>query len=325
LLVAALGARGAETSLSFGFLDEPPGTLVALERGRLHLECRGGGSGPATVLFEAGLGGSAFEWQPVEERLPEAVRLCHYDRAGYGWSDPVWHRRDARALAGELDALLEAAALEPPFVLVAHSFGGFVARLLAARRAEDIAALVLVDTSHEEQFTRLASPGGKRMLPRGGTFVMSQAEAPEGLPAALERKVTALGRLRKTYAATYGEMASFLESAEQVGAARTARDGPFPFPVVVIRRGRDLYADSGAVGKSKTAAWAALQEDLATLGTEGRVVVAESSGHHVHVDDPDLVAREIARVLEALERGRAAPARSSDAPLTAGEDDLGGR
>ena len=307
----AAGQDGGDEPLSFGFLDTVPGERISIGPMRLHLDCREADRPPGTVeadespahgptvLFEAGLGGSSLEWWPVADRIDSAARFCVYDRAGYGWSDPSRQPRHALRLAYELDRLLAVAGIDGPLIVVAHSFGGFVARLLAERR-DDIAALVLLDSSHEEQLERLETPGGRLMMPRGGgQFVVSGNQAPENLPRKLRRKVAALNRMRKTYSAIHGEMSAFRESAEQVRAARARRGEPFPFPVTVVRRGRDLYADR-TDGAERTAVWIELQEDLAEIGRPGRLVIAEGSGHHLHADDPSLVAAEIERLLEPL-------------------------
>ena len=305
----------ADAPLSFGFLDEMPGEHHVVAGVRLHLDCDAP-AGPAdaadagapVVLFDAGLGGSALEWEPVRELLRPGVRTCTYDRAGYGWSDPSARSRPAGRLAAELAELLGVAGLDDaPVVIAAHSFGGFVARLLAARRPEAVAGLVLVDASHEQQFARLEAASGKLMLPRGRQFVISQKGAPERLPPDVRRRVEAFARLKKTYAATHGEMASFRDSAREVERARTASGAPFTVPVTVVRRGARLYPDDER-GRPKNDGWIELQEDLASLGTPGRLVVAEGAGHHVHVDAPALVADEVRRLVDVTRAARAARA-----------------
>ncbi len=310
------GEIAQDAPLSFAFLDDVPGELHEVAGMRLHLDCdapsaEGGEPDPVApvVLFEAGLGGSALEWGAVRERLRSDARTCAYDRAGYGWSDPTVRVRTAGRLAAELAELLAVAHLGgAPVIVVAHSFGGFVARLLATRRPDLVAGLVLVDSSHEEQFTRLEAVSGKLMLPRGRQFVISQSEVPEGLPPTVRRRVAALGRMRKTYAATHGELASFRASAVEVQRARAARNAPLDVPVTVIRRGGRLYPDDER-GRPKNDGWIELQQDLAALGTPGRLVVAEGAGHHVHIDAPGLVAREVRALVAGARVAAAAKAR----------------
>lgn len=309
LASASRAGAAAEEPLSFAFLDEPPGERVSVGATRLHLHCRGAdvsAGGAATVVFETGLGGNALEWSPIADALAPRARVCTYDRAGYAWSDPSLARRDARRLARELTQLLVAADIDGPLIVVAHSFGGLVARLFVEGR-EDVIGLILVDSSHEEQFERLETDGRRPLVPRSRQFVISGNAAPESLPRNIRRKVDAFARMRKTYSATHGEMAAFRDSADQVRLARRQAGAPHDFPVTVIRRGRDVYAGRTS-GAAKTAAWVEMQEDLATLGTSGRLVVAEGSGHHVHADDPTLVVAEIDRLLAPV-----APAASGAA------------
>ena len=106
--------------------------------------------------------------------------------------------------------------------------------------------------------------------------------------------------MRKTYAALHSEMSRFRESADQVRRSRVV----VPYPVVVIRRGRDLHA-TDYKGDLKTAIWKELQQDLVTLSEQGHIIVAEQSGHHVHADQPELVVNVIVSLIDeyaALEK-----------------------
>lgn len=131
----------------------------AIEAGRVDVggfelayECRGSGS--PTIIAEAGYdtaGTSAFF--ELLDPLAGISRVCTYDRAGTGTSDP---RLDAAGLTvmdevAELRALLDAAAIEPPYVLAGHSFGGFVSRLFASAYPDDTVGLLLIESSHEDE------------------------------------------------------------------------------------------------------------------------------------------------------------------------------
>lgn len=295
-LLAASGASAAGTQtddrqLEFGFIAEPTGERISLGTHRLHLECRG--QGTVTILFEPGLGGHALEWRPVENLLADRARTCTYDRAGYAWSDRSPFAHHAAQLAREADQLLDAPGIDGPLILVGHSFGGFVARQLARLREAQLIGLVLVDASHEDQFDRLEALGVNQVLPRGPNFVVSAIEVPARLPDKLQRRVAAFARMRKSYAAIHDELAAFRRSAEQLQEQREVVD----YPVRVLRRGLDLYAgqDDSA---GKNALWRELQEDLATLSHDGRVIVAAGSGHHIHVEQPELVAGVIGELID---------------------------
>jgi pimeloyl-ACP methyl ester carboxylesterase len=297
-----------EFPLDFRFVKSPTGRLIQLETHRLHLDCRG--DGLVTVLLESGLGGVSLEWGPVQKILAQRTRTCSYDRAGYGWSDPSPFPRDARQLAREADAMLRAADIDGPLLLVGHSFGGFVIRELYRRRKNDVIAMVLGDSSHEDQFRRMESSGGKAMMPRGRNFVISPIGVPENLPLDIRKKIATFSRMRKTYSATHSEMSWFRQSAEQVRRGRSVLE----IPVTVLQRGLNPYAEADIAGssvKSRVGAnidaadrndqWNNLQADLVQLSDQGRLVVAERSGHHIHSDEPELVAAIVEELLDDYE------------------------
>jgi pimeloyl-ACP methyl ester carboxylesterase len=145
-------------------LDEraypPPGKLVDVGGHRLHIRCAGQGT-PTVILEAANLGMSAH-WVRVQQQLADTTRVCAYDRAGMGWSESGPEPRDAKQISSELhDLLANVAGIEGPYVLVGHSYGGLYSRMYAARYSEEVAGVVLVDSTHPEQFTR--SPEGRAM------------------------------------------------------------------------------------------------------------------------------------------------------------------
>ena len=99
-----------------------PGKFYSVEGRRMHLYCSGTGS-PAIVI-EAGLGSDWLGWQGVQPQLAQLKRVCTYDRAGEGWSEPRPGPRDAETIARQLHALLDQADVPRPLVLIGHSAGG---------------------------------------------------------------------------------------------------------------------------------------------------------------------------------------------------------
>lgn len=117
----------------------------------LWINCRGSGS--PTIVTEAGYDASGqSSFLGVMEPLSAVSRVCSYDRAGTGASDarPGGTITSADE-ADELHRLLQGAGVDGPYVLVAHSYGGFIARLLAAQYRDEVAGLVLLDSSHEDE------------------------------------------------------------------------------------------------------------------------------------------------------------------------------
>jgi len=128
----------------------PPGRLVTVGTHRLHIRCEGDGA--PSVIFDAALGGSSLSWTLVQPAVARATRACSYDRAGFGWSDAGPLPRTAGRVADELHALLHAAAVPKPYVLVGHSYGGLVMRVYAARHPDEVAGLVLIEPAVPEEW-----------------------------------------------------------------------------------------------------------------------------------------------------------------------------
>src|SRR6266571_5585633 len=130
-----------------------PGKLIDVGGYRLHINCTG--AGRTTVILDAGLGGSSLDWSRVQPGVATFTRVCSYDRAGYGWSDSGPTPRTSERIVRELHTLLVKAGVPGPYVLVGHSFGGLNMRLYAYTYPQDVAGLVLVDSSHENDPTAL--------------------------------------------------------------------------------------------------------------------------------------------------------------------------
>ena len=129
----------------------PLGMLLQVNGHLMHLHCVGSGS--PTVVIDAGNGCFSLAWMLVQEALQATTRVCTYDRAGYGWSEPGPAPRDGARAVKELHVLLRAAGEEGPFVLVGHSLGGIHAPINAVGHSEEIAGLVLVDTAGDYVFS----------------------------------------------------------------------------------------------------------------------------------------------------------------------------
>jgi len=146
-LVGGLAAVGAIEQAIATARDRhtypPPGHLIDVGGYKLHIFCMGAGS-PTVILDHVGAGNSA-QWGLVQPEIAKMTRVCAYDRAGFGWSDPGPAPRDAQQNVQELHALLANAHIAPPYVLVGHSFGGDVARLYVDHYRDQVAGMVLVD------------------------------------------------------------------------------------------------------------------------------------------------------------------------------------
>ena len=129
----------------------PPGRVIDVGGWRLHLDCAGEPrAGQPTVILEAGIGDFSVEWSLVQPKVSRFARVCSYDRAGNGWSDIGPHPRTFRQIVYELHTLLAAAGENPPYVLVGHSYGGWLVRMFQATYPNQVAGMVLVDAGAED-------------------------------------------------------------------------------------------------------------------------------------------------------------------------------
>jgi pimeloyl-ACP methyl ester carboxylesterase len=124
-----------------------PQRLVDIGGRRLNLICTGTGS--PTVILEAGLVADSTAWRLVQPAISRTTRVCAYDRAGLGFSDPAGAPRDAAAIVGDLHTLLTNAGVAPPYVLVGWSSGGLYTRLYQYRYPAEVVGLVEVDPDSE--------------------------------------------------------------------------------------------------------------------------------------------------------------------------------
>jgi pimeloyl-ACP methyl ester carboxylesterase len=191
----------------------PPGRLIDVGGFRLHVHSTG--SGTPTVILEAALGGSAVSWSLVQPEVARFARVCSYDRAGFGWSDPGPLPRTAGRIADELRVLLRRAGIDPPFVVVGHSFAGLVMRVFATRYRADTAGLLFVDPAHPEDWVTPA--------------LKEQIKIDRGLALCRVGALAARLRIARVVAAIPG-----------VGASGLAR-----MALALMRRGRLSREDAG--------------------------------------------------------------------------------
>ena len=208
----------------------PPGRLVDIGGYRLHLWCTGDGA-PAVIL-DTGLGGSSAGWGFVQPEVARFTRVCSYDRAGMGYSDPGPSPRTARRIASELAELLARSGIAGPVVLVGASIAGFNVRVFASDHPERAAGLVLVDASHEDDAHEV--PRMARFVPLLSTigvlrlFGVSFGQSIESLAPSVRRFAQATRFRAAGYQAAADEIIHIRESA--VGSQELAPQTHHPCP-----------------------------------------------------------------------------------------------
>jgi len=232
------------------------------------------GNGDPTVILEAGLTDSAAPWSGVAPAVASFARVMTYDRPNTtaGASDPAPAPRTAADVVADLHALLDAAAIPGPYVLVGHSVGGLFVRLFASTYPDEVAGLVLVDSSHEDQDVR------RQALVSPELFAAEQQAVHQN-----------------------SEGIDLDASFAQVREARAAK--PLPsMPLIVLSGSQDEPAmfPAGWPMDVEAQLHDELQNDLASLVLNGRRIVAANSGHYVQQTQPDLVVESIRAVVEAV-------------------------
>ncbi len=295
ILVLVLVLTGFSTMLPFVTLaqEATPGASPVSARsgafdgpvdigGRsLHLRCQGEGS-PTVILEAGGYGTPSDTWDAVMPQVAQLTRVCRYDRANNqsGRSGPAPTPRTAADVVADLHALLQAADAPGPYVLVGPSVAGLFVRLYAATYPDDVAGLVLVDASHEQQPTVL----GALLTPE--ELALSQrldfeGGDPEGLLTA----------------------ESYPETLAQIrGAQQTAPLRPMPLVALVAGATEDL-TQYGYSAHEQAIWWPltrVLGADLAALVPDGRLIVVEGSGHIIHEEQPVVVVQAITDVVNAV-------------------------
>lgn len=262
-----------------------PGQRVDIGTHRLYIHCQGSGS--PSIILDAGIGGFSLEWRQVQARLAEHVRVCSYDRAGYGYSDSGPGPRTSARIAAELHTLLEKAGVPGPYLLVGHSFGGYNIRYFAHAYPDDTAGLVLVDASHPDQFARFPQqglPATIQAASNDNSIVVTRPRMSDNYPDELRRQAMILMATYKARHAQSQEFRHFMDSAAEV------RGLSLPdVPILVLSRGQRVWPDT-AYGDEMERIWAELQAELGRLSDRTLHLVAANSGHAVHFDQPQAVS-----------------------------------
>lgn len=276
----------------------PPGQLIDMGGYRLHINCVG--TGAPTVVIEAGMGDWSASWSSwVQPEVAGTTRVCTYDRAGLGWSDPGPLPRTAERFAQELHTLLQRAGIPGPYVLVGHSLGGLTVRVFTRAHPADVAGVVLIESMHPDQATQ----GKTADLPKASaqasrlsiaTFparigLLRLLAGPLGLSSGLSPEMAnayvAFSVTPRSLQTQLDEGAGMSASLSQADAVTTFGD----LPLIVLSRGLDAEPR-----------WQTMQSDLLHLSLNSRQLIADTSGHNVQLDQPDAAAEAILAMVDQL-------------------------
>jgi pimeloyl-ACP methyl ester carboxylesterase len=299
----------------------PFGQMIRAPGGSFHVNCIG--KDGITVILESGISASSLSWAKIQSEVAKFAHVCSYDRAGFGWSDRRSGERTPGRLAQELNVMLSAAELKPPYVLVGHSFGGLIVRAYAAQFPDEVCGMVLADALHPAEWAHptteqkrvlaggvllswigalLCSVGVVRLCVSlaargktrtGQTVLRSFGAQAEEVVNRIVGEVTKLpAELLLAVRAHWTQPKSFLTQARYFASLpQSSREVfnlqlPPELPLIV------LSADNSIPAR------AAEQRQLASLCEGAEHIVVAQCGHWIHLDRPELVVKAIRQVAE---------------------------
>lgn len=292
-----------------------PGQRVDVGGRRINLHCLGS-RGPSVVLL-SGLFSWSVVWYKVQPAIARQARVCAFDRAAYGFSDPPLQPQILSDVVDDLHAALQAASIPQPYVLVGHSLGGLEARLYAERWPRELAGLVLVDPSPagemlrevglpdydeaEGRETYAASMLKCALLAARGAFnPASEAfrdcsarlplDTPDAFRQAWPRFFTA-----DYFAAKVSLMSSLYTHRYDSVDRRALGD----LPLVVLTAKNTWGNTSAGIRFTQTFLeyWMAQHEALSQLSTRGQHRFIDGSGHEIPLDKPEAIIDAVETVL----------------------------
>jgi pimeloyl-ACP methyl ester carboxylesterase len=261
-----------------------PGQLIDVGGHRLHLSCTG--SGTPTVVLEPGAGEMSSNLGWITPAVARATRVCVYDRAGRGWSEPADTAQDGAQIATDLHTLLQRGHVPAPYVLAGHSFGGLYVLTFAARYPDEVAGMVLVDSTAPASAANPGTPspghgGSSNGMRRVSALVSAAARLGlarlyaqsdfGSLPPRSRDEVRASVATASTLGSTIDEYVQATASSEQAAALGDFADKP----LIVL-----------TAGSGHDAAWSAAQNRMARLATNSVHRIIDGATHE------DLIANE---------------------------------
>lgn len=253
------------------------------------------GIGKVTVIFDAGMGDDSSVWNKVAEEVSQFSRVITYDRAGLGWSEESPHERDSKVIVDELHSVLEEKDITGTIILVGHSFGGVNMQRYALTYPEDVSALVLVDSAHEDQITKMPQASFLQKY----LFKFGMWAAPVGIPRLYLSNINPEEKAKKS---TTKHQYTSLDEAEYFPRSLSELNELTPsygdMPLVVIARNKASSEIDNT--KARDLVWATLQENIATRSTNSTIIFSGARQHSIHKMQPEIVIEAIQTLAESL-------------------------
>jgi pimeloyl-ACP methyl ester carboxylesterase len=265
--------------------------------------------------FENGEPRPGYSWVWIQHKLAETTTACWYDRAGSGWSDLGPYPRDSMSQARDLHALLRAAGVSPPYVLVAEVSAALDAHVYAGAWPEDVAGLVLINGVHPDLLVKTRPGSGRiafvpafvghsedemaQLFNQVGFYRLgvpnasAPASVPEGITAAEWNTIWHLTQSSKARSALIQETASWQRSIDEARTAGSLGDRPLM-----------VVSGENAVASEHQSVWMDLQTELVRLSTRGKLVTVDEGREDLIFRMPDAVIDATRQVLDDVRQTR---------------------
>lgn len=302
--LVVLGGLFQAVSTALDRRARPQGQMVDVGGYELYLYCTGASQdGSPTVVLESGLGATSSVWGWIQPEVAKKTQVCSYDRAGMGWSDRGSPPRDAEHIAQDLHTLLTNAGIPGPYVLVGWSYGGLYIREYAGLYGDEVAGLVLMDSSYPDQW---ASTPERRALYKkvstqlrlaqvlsrlGVLRVMGLLGPDPGLPEPFNHEFKAAFAAAKDWDTQSAEFLATPAIAAQVKEARFRDD----LPLAV------LSATVHGTPASEEQVWQSWQAEMASLSSNSILHVVDGADHASFWRDPETLKVSIAAILDVVD------------------------
>jgi pimeloyl-ACP methyl ester carboxylesterase len=295
----------------------PPGRLVPVTGGRLHVYSQG--EGEPTIILESGLAASSLSWRDLQTELGQFTRVISYDRAGLGWSEAARTPRTINNLVSEFEEMIDGLQIAGSFVMVAHSFGSLIARTYCQRNPDRVIGLVLLDPIDCDQWCTPPPEGNEQLaigakLSRRGAWLARVGVVRFSLMLLLAGVRTLPKRIARTATGSREGIISRLTGevnkmpSELWPAVRMHWSRPQSFATLAQYLSHLTacvneidYAPLGNVSLTVISAEHATESELrehrklASLSNKGEHIIAKNSGHWIQLDRPDLVVSLVQR------------------------------
>lgn len=303
-----------------GITPKPLGQLINVGGWNIHFNSTGISNSGPTVILESGSGDFSFDWNLVQSKVEQFANVVSYDRAGNTWSDLGPQPRTMKQMCYELNTGLEKMGILGPYILVGHSSGGLLVRVFAKEYPNKVKGIVLVDPTSDDselsimgKIVRVRNTSKKRAIPPIKKIITEKEKLlPDSIKLEIEDFLKSFGKPVIEYPYTllpdniqklrlwalsraehyeadndpyWGE--EFQELYDYRKANKNSLKGK---PLIIIISGND----KSKLGKKKIKQ----KIELKKMSTNNKTVIDRKSGHHIQLENPDLVVKSIKEVIE---------------------------